>query len=469
MSFRSVTTRDQVAGIAAPQVAAAQGATPAATFEEQDRTLLAQMVSVDTSHGNETTLLQPIAERYRELGVPVQILESSPGRGNLVARLKGNGNKPPLLLLAHVDVVPVEGQPWTVPPFQATEKDGFLYGRGINDDKAPAAAIVATTLELAREHTPLMRDVIVALTAGEETDGGAGVGWLVTHHRELLDAEIALNEGGGPRLSDDFSKVQSVWVGVSGKMFRTYRLVVHGKGGHSSRPPTSGDPALALGHALVKVGELHFPSRLLAEVKAQFEAELPYAQAPYAAAMRHVVATGRLDPADDAVLSKDDVYNAQLRTTCVTTMLAGSPQDNVLPTTVEAKVNCRILPGDTPEQTRAILQKAIGDSRVELSELPWDSGADSSPFSGEVVDAVKKVTDEMLTGASVVPAMSTGTNDSRYLRAIGIRAYGLAPRAVSRAESNAGHAAHGPDERSPAKWVTPMANYFRQIVRTLAL
>ncbi|HTQ45316.1 MAG TPA: M20/M25/M40 family metallo-hydrolase, partial [Polyangiaceae bacterium] len=159
---------------AAPPLASATPPAPELPYFARYRQLLEQMVSVDTSHGGETKLLEPIAALYRNASVPVQILESSPGRGNLVARLEGSGAKKPLLLLAHVDVVPVEGQPWTVPPFAATEKDGFLWGRGINDDKSMAAAIVAITLELARTHAPLTRDVIVALTAGEETGGFAG-------------------------------------------------------------------------------------------------------------------------------------------------------------------------------------------------------------------------------------------------------------------------------------------------------
>ena len=241
------------------------------SYEAEYRRLLEQMVAVDTSHGGETKLLEPIAALYRDAGVPVQILESAPGRGNLVARLKGSGAKKPMLLLAHVDVVPVEGQPWTVPPFAVTEKDGFLWGRGINDDKGMAAAIVAVTLELARSHAPLTRDVIVALTAGEETGGTAGARWLTENHKELLDAEIALNEGGGTLLTDDFSKPIAMSVGVSEKVFQTFQLVVKGKGGHSSRPPTSGDPVVALAQALLKVGEYRFPPTVLPEAKAAFE------------------------------------------------------------------------------------------------------------------------------------------------------------------------------------------------------
>jgi acetylornithine deacetylase/succinyl-diaminopimelate desuccinylase-like protein len=452
-----------------PPVAVAPPAPPP-SYDAHYRQLLEQMVTVDTSHGGETKLLEPVAALYREVGVPVQILESAPGRGNLVARLKGSGAKKPLLLLAHVDVVPIEGQPWTVAPFAVTEKDGFLWGRGINDDKAMASAIVALTVELARTHAALTRDVIVALTAGEETGGSAGARWLTENHKELLDAEIALNEGGGTLLTDDFAKLVGVDVGVSEKVFQTFQLVVKGKGGHSSRPPTHGDPVVALARALVKIGEHRFPATVLPETKADFATELPTAEPEYVAALRHAIASApRIAAADDAVLSKDASYNANIRTTCVTTMLKGSPQDNVLPTTAEASVNCRILPGETRAEVRAALVKAIGDPNVAVVEGAQIGDAAASPFDGEVVDAVKKVTAAMFPGTPVVPGMTTGTTDSRHLRNIGIRAYGVSPNMGTRAEGKAAHLAHGPDERKPVKWLTPGADYFREIVRTLVL
>ncbi len=188
----------------------------------------------------------PLADRLRAAGVAAEIVESAPGRGNLVARIKGSGAKRPLLLLAHIDVVPIEGQPWTVPPFPLTEKDGFLWGRGVADDKAMAAAFAAIVLELARSKTALSRDVILTLTAGEETGGVEGVQWLLKNRRDLIDAEVALNEGGGMTLRSDFSDVQQIGIGVAEKTYQSYRIVARGAGGHSSIPKVGEDPALAL-------------------------------------------------------------------------------------------------------------------------------------------------------------------------------------------------------------------------------
>jgi acetylornithine deacetylase/succinyl-diaminopimelate desuccinylase-like protein len=245
---------------------------------------------------------------------------------------------------------------------------------------------------------------------------------------------------------------------------------VKGKGGHSSRPPTIGDPVVTLARALVKLGEHRFAAKVLPEEKADFESVLPYVEPQYAAAMKHAIATApRVLPADDAVLSKDPGYNADIRTTCVTTMLEGAPQDNVLPTTAKATVNCRILPGETRAQVMATLEKVIGDPAVGVTEAQNIGDAASSPFEGEVVDAVRKAVQARFPGTPVVPGMSTGATDSRHLRNIGIRAYGVSPSMGSRAEGRAAHAAHGPDERKIVKWMDPGAEYFREVVRTLVL
>jgi acetylornithine deacetylase/succinyl-diaminopimelate desuccinylase-like protein len=240
-------------------------APPAVTgsLGEETRVLLDRLVAADTSHGHETDVLLPIADLLRTV-LPVELVESAAGRGNLVARYKGSGARRPLLLIAHVDVVPVEGQPWTVPPFHLTEKEGFLWGRGVNDDKGMAAVIVALALEIGRAKPALSRDVIFALTAGEETGGFAGAQWLAKNRKDLIDAEIALNEGAGNRLDDDGSRVVEVGFGTAEKTFQSFSFVVRGKGGHSSIPPTDSDPVLTLARSLVKVGEFRFPARVIA-------------------------------------------------------------------------------------------------------------------------------------------------------------------------------------------------------------
>ncbi len=447
----------------------AAGPSPAdRALADETRATLDSLVSVDTSHGHETDALRPIAERFRAAGLAVELVESAPGRGNLVARYKGTGAKRPVLLIAHVDVVPVEGQPWTVPPFQVTEKGGFLWGRGVNDDKAMASAIVAIALEMARTKPRLSRDVVFALTAGEETGGEAGAEWLAKNRKDLIDAEIALNEGGGYRLSDDFARVVQVSIGAAEKTFQSYRLVVHGKGGHSSIPPTDADPVLTLSRALVKVGEYRFPARVLPATREELAADAKLESAPLSAAEAHVAAAGQVSESDERVVAADRLVNAHLRTTCVTTQLQGSPQDNVLPTTAEATVNCRILPDETREQTLDTLKRVIGDPSVEITPTADFGYGPYSPVDGEVPRAIRKVAAAQWPGVPVVPSMSTGATDSRHLRAIGILAYGVGVSPSSKAEGMSGHGAHGPDERRPAAWLADGARYLRELTYELA-
>jgi acetylornithine deacetylase/succinyl-diaminopimelate desuccinylase-like protein len=434
----------------------------------ETRAQLDALVAVDTSHGHETDALKPIADRLRAAGLPVEIVESAPGRGNLVARYKGTGAKKPLLLIAHVDVVPVEGQPWTVPPFHVTEKDGFLWGRGVNDDKGMAAVLVALALEMARSKPALRRDVIFALTAGEETGGFSGAQWLAQNHKDLIDAEIALNEGGGYRLADDLSHVVQVAIGSAEKTFQSYKLVVRGKGGHSSIPPTDADPVLTLSRALVRIGEYRFPARVLPAVREQLAADAKVDPPPLGDAEAHVAATGQVTPEDERVLSADRIVNAHLRTTCVTTQLQGSPQDNVLPTSAEAVVNCRILPDETREQTLDTLKRVIGDPQVEITPVTDFGFGPYSPADGDVPRAIRKVAAAQWPGVPVVPSLSTGATDSRHLRSVGIQAYGVGVSPISKAEGMSGHVAHGPDERRPAKWLADGAKYLRELTYELA-
>jgi acetylornithine deacetylase/succinyl-diaminopimelate desuccinylase-like protein len=355
-----------------------------------------------------------------------------------------------------------------VPPFKLTEKDGFLWGRGVNDDKGMAAAIVAIALEMARTKPSLSRDVIFALTAGEETGGGPGARWLSTNKKELIDAEIALNEGGGQRLSEDGSKVISVGIGAAEKTFQSYRLIVRGKGGHSSIPMTDSDPVLNLARALVKVGEFRFPARVIPAMREELALDAKLEKPPLAEAEARSATSGHVSDEDERVISKDRFANAHVRTTCVTTQLSGSPQDNVLPTSAEAIVNCRILPDETPAQTAETLRRVIGDPLVELAPSGDFGYGPYSPTEGVVPTAIRKVAKSIWPNAQVVPILLTGATDSRHLRAIGIAAYGTGVSPFSKAEGLAGHGAHGPDERRPAKWLDDGVHYLRELTYELA-
>jgi acetylornithine deacetylase/succinyl-diaminopimelate desuccinylase-like protein len=439
-------------------------------IEVEAREIMEKLIAVDTSHGHETAALQPIAERLRAAGVSAEILESGPGRGNLIARLRGDGKKRPLLLLAHVDVVPTEGQPWTTPPFQPVEKDGRLHGRGVGDDKSMAAAFTAVVLELAREKAPLRRDLILALTAGEETGGAEGVRWLLDDKRATIgDAEIALNEGGSLLLSDDERRLRSIGLGVAEKLYQSYSLTARGRGGHSSMPDRAHDPVTTLAKALVRLGQLRFPAHVLPYVRDSLSLRAQAATPEVAAALRRVVASApRVSIDDERLLSADPSIDNQLRTTCVATMLEASAKDNVLPTSASATVNCRVLPDETREQTRATLEQAIADPAIEVAPIGDFAVGPASPTEGEVPAAFRRVARKLFPGVPVVLSMGAGATDSRHLRKLGIAAYGTAAFPVSLAEVMSGRGAHGSDERRPLSWWKDGVRWTRELVRALA-
>jgi len=439
-------------------------------IEREARRLLAQLVAVDTVAANETKALGPIAELLRKAGIPAQILESAPGRGNLIARVKGNGSKRPLLLLAHIDVVPVMGQPWTVPPFQLTEKDGYLYGRGVNDDKGMAAAIVAISVEARKRPTPLARDLIIALTSGEETGGFAGVGWLVEQHPELLDAELGLNEGngGGLTVADDLSRIVEVDIGLGQKTYQSYRVSALGRGGHSATPRADLNPIYVLAVALQRIGAFTFPARILPATRPGIAALAKLEKPPLSDALRRTAETQAVSPEDDAVLSKDAIANAFIRTTCVATMLQGSNQENVLPVSAEAIVQCRLLPGDTIEGVRAALVKAVGDAKVEITPTKAFGSGKPMPADGEIPDAIRRVSRRFWGDIPIVEGFGFGTNDGRYLTARGALVYGVHSNPTSNDDSRLGHDAHGPDERVSARWYAEGVRWFNGLVLELA-
>jgi acetylornithine deacetylase/succinyl-diaminopimelate desuccinylase-like protein len=296
------------------------------------------------------------------------------------------------------------------------------------------------------------------------------VEWLTKSHRELFDAELALNEGAALQLSPDAARVELVGIGAAEKTFQSYRLVARGKGGHSSIPPVDADPVGQLARALVKVAAFRFPARVLPAAKDDLAAHSRLEAEPLATALRGAAASApALRPEDEKVLSADRVFNARIRTTCVTTMLQAAPQDNVLPTTAEAVVNCRILPDETPEQTLAALAKVVDDPGISLEPVgSFAVSGGSSPVDGEASAAVRAAAAKSFPGAQVVHQMAAGATDSRFLRQLGIGAYGVhsAPGTVD--DQRRGFAAHGERERRPLQWLGPGVRYLRDLTLQLA-
>jgi acetylornithine deacetylase/succinyl-diaminopimelate desuccinylase-like protein len=374
--------------------------------------------------GATTPVAQAAAARLRAAGFPdadIFLGGATDKKLNLVVRYHGSGARKPLLLLAHTDVVEAKREDWTVDPFKFIEKDGYFYGRGTSDDKAQAAIWIANLIRYKREGFKPDRDLIVALTADEEGGGPYnGVDWLIKNHRELIDAELCLNEGGwgeikaGKPVANDLQ--------VSEKYVMSFRLEVKNKGGHSSLPVPD-NAIYHLANGLVRLSNFGFPLKTN-EVTAAYFSQMAKIETGPMKANLGKAGSGSQEAMKELAASSA-LWNATLRTTCVATMLEGGHALNALPQLAAATVNCRVLPEDSPEYVMSTLKKVLADDEIQLTELPSMGRAPSSPMRKDLLDTVSAVTQEMWPGVGVLPMMVPGATDGRYLRAAGIPTYGV--------------------------------------------
>jgi len=401
---------------------------------------LKALVRLDTSNppGNESRVTAYLAEALRRAGLEPRRFESEPGRGSLAVRYSSGGQGKPLLIMSHIDVVPVERSLWSVPPFDAVEKDGYLWGRGTLDDKGMAAAELETMLLLARQKTVLGRDVIFLAEADEEAGGGRGMDWLLEHHPDLFDVGMVINEGGRVIRGDD-GAVSYVAVQTTEKIYQDFTLVAHGTAGHSSIP-TGDNPIDRLVGALGRVATLSFEPRLN-EVTRAFFSGLAAVLPPDQAGCARGLDDPQSGPRCVGMLSANPNFGAMLRTTCTPTILNAGYKENVIPAEARANLNCRILPGTDLQAFAALLRERIGDPKVELSlARPAKPGPGPSPTDTSLYRAIEKVARSMAPRAPVVPYMSPGGTDSQVLRARGLVAYGLLPFPIREEDLRTMHA-----------------------------
>ncbi|MGC1618330.1 MAG: M20/M25/M40 family metallo-hydrolase [Candidatus Acidiferrum sp.] len=362
-----------------------------------------------------------------------------PKKANLVVRYRGTGAHKPILLLAHTDVVEAKREDWSTDPFQFIEKDGYFYGRGTGDDKAQAAVWIANLIQYKKEGFKPDRDIIVALTADEEGGGPYnGVDWLIKNHRDLIDADFALNEGGwgeeskGKKISNDLQ--------VSEKYVLNYRFEVHNKGGHSSMPVPD-NAIYHLAGALQRLSEFGFPMKTNEVTAAYFREMSKLDPGPMKADLAGAAENSQ--EAMQRVAAASPAWNATLRTTCVATMLEGGHALNALPQLAAANVNCRVLPEDSAEYVQSTLEKVVADDKVSINHTGEFTKGPASPLRPDVLKAVTDVTDAMWPGVPTVPIMVMGATDGRYLRSVGIPCYGVQGFFMDRDDIRF----HGRDER----------------------
>jgi len=410
--------------------------------------------------GPTTPVAEAAAARLRAAGFPdsdIFLDGANPRKRNLVVRYHGTGAHKPLLLLAHIDVVEALRADWTMDPFILNEKDGYFYGRGTGDDKAQAAVWIANLIQYKKEGFQPDRDIIVALTADEEGGGPFnGVDWLLKNHRDLIDAEFALNEGGWGEISK--GKKISNDVQVSEKYVINFRLEVHNKGGHSSLPVPD-NAIYHLAGALDRLSKFGFPMKT-DDVTAAYFRQM--------ATIEHnddlAKAADGSQEAMQRVAASSALYNASLRTTCVATQLEGGHAVNALPQLAAATVNCRVLPSDSVEYVQSTLQKVFADDQVSVKITNEASKGPASPMRPDVLNAVSAITNRIWPGVPTLPIMVTGATDGRFLRIVGIPCYGVQGFFFDRDDIRF----HGRDERMGVDAFYEGQAFLYDLVKTLS-
>ena len=431
--IRALAASASIAVAAAPATSVSQQ--PSLTpYQSLGRELLREMVETNTEHsiGSTTKLAESLAARFRAAGFPaadVQVVGPDTGSDakdkNLIVRYRGSGKRAPILLIGHIDVVEANPSDWVLDPFKLTERDGHFYGRGTLDMKNGDASWVSALLRMKQEHVVPAGDFILALTAGEEGGGGYnGIEWLIANKRDLINAQYVLNaDGGGGELRD--GKPIAMNVQAAEKVFHSLHLTTHNPGGHSSLPRKD-NAIYELAAALGRVAGYEFPFETNAVTRAYFSRTAALVGSDIAADMRAVSASGTPDQAAATRLAaRSAYYNAQLRTTCVATLIQGGHAANALPQSAMATVNCRMLPGTDPAEVERTIQHVVADSGVRVTAADVAKPSPPSLLPPALDETLKRVTASVWSPLPIVPSMETGATDGLYLRNAGMPVYGV--------------------------------------------
>ena len=423
------------------------------------------LVQLDTTAGHETLAVNYLKKVLEAEGIPTRTFALDPNRANLVARLKGNGSKRPLLILAHTDVVGVQKEKWPVDPFGAVMKDGYVWGRGSKDDKPVLTANLMTMLLLKRSGVPLDRDVIFLAESGEEADPyGVGINYMVREHFDEIDAEFAMTEGGGADIQD--GRVTRVNIGTAEKVPARVRLVASGTAGHGSVPRLD-NPLIHLGAAVQKVGLWQTPMRLNETTRSYFEKLSDISTPDRAAIYRALLDAKSAGAAQSFLREHSPGEYSMLRTSVVPTMFKAGVGANVIPSEAEATVDIRALPDENVQAFYAEMAKVIDDPAVKIEPIPQTRPASpASRLGTEMYQAMERAAKALYPSATVIPSMSTGASDMAQLRAKGIQSYGIGPASTEADALN--YPAHGDVERLAESSLYPFVQYVWTVVTEVA-
>ncbi len=423
------------------------------------------LVQLDTTAGHETRAVEYLKKVLEAEGIPTRTFALDPNRANLVARLKGNGSKRPLLILAHTDVVGVQREKWPLDPFGAILKDGYIWGRGSKDDKPVLTANLITMLMLKRRGVPLDRDVIFLAESGEEADTtGVGINFMVGRHFDEIDAEFAMTEGGGATIEGN--KVTIVNIGTAEKLPARVRLVATGTAGHGSVPRLD-NALIHLSAAVEKIGRWEAPMRFNDTTRAYFEKLSTISPPAEAAHFKDLFNPATVASAQQYLREHDPSRYSMLRTSIVPTMLKAGVGPNVIPSEAEALLDIRALPGEDIPKFYEEMAKVIDDPAVKIVPIPPSRPpSPASRLDTAMYRVMEQTAKQIYPGAAVLPSMSTGASDNAQLRARGIDSYGVGP--ASTQEDAINYPPHGNVERLAESSLYPFVQYVWNVVTGIA-
>jgi len=435
------------------------------TYQKLAREIFKELIEFNTTSAKGITpAAEAMATRLRMAGFPdkdIQVIGPDPLHRNLVVRYHGSGKKPPVLFICHLDVVQALRSDWTVDPFTFLEKNGYFYGRGTTDIKCEAANLVVNLIRLRQEGFKPGRDIIVALTDGEEGGSENGLNWLLTNHRELIDADFCINpDGGGGDLKN--GKHVTFYLQTSEKIYASFMLEARNKGGHSSLP--SRDNAIyRLASGLTRIANYDFPARLNETTRIILEEASEQETGQLKTDLLAILGNPDDSEAARRIAVTSPWYNAMMRTTCVATMAEAGHAENALPQSARAIINCRMLPDDNAENVLSTLKKVVADTGISVTCTYASFVAPLSLLADEVTEPVERIAASMWPGVNVLPVMSTGATDGKYLRRAGIPVYGISGMFGDPDDIRA----HGQDERMGVKEFYEGVEFMYQFIKAL--
>lgn len=437
-----------------------------AVYQNLARDIFKELIEINTTfrYGS-TKAAEAMATRLRSAGFSdndIQVIGPDEQHKNLVLRFRGQGKLKPVLFICHLDVVEALRSDWSVDPFTFLERDGYFYGRGTTDIKNDDASLVANIIRLKKEGFIPNRDIIIALTADEEMGNANGVNWLVTNHRDLIDADFCINPDGGGGDSKN-GKPLTMSIQTTEKVYVSFRLETNNKGGHSSLP-VKDNAIYRLAAGLTRLAAYDFPVRLNETTRNYFEKVAARESGQIKSDIYAILGNPQDTAASRRLEDSSAYYNAMIRTTCVATMMSAGHAENALPQSAQATVNCRMLPDDNPDNVMSILKSVLADSQISITRVYSSIIAPVSPLKDDITIPVNQISSSMWPGVNVTAIMSTGATDGKYLRHQGIPVYGVSGMFGDIDDIRA----HGKDERIGVKEFNNGVEFMYRFIKALS-